>query len=48
MDGKTVIYEDVLSDTVKMDAMLKYTEGNRRVPVIVDRGKIEIGFKGKS
>jgi hypothetical protein len=43
-----VIYEDVLSDGGKMDAMLKYTEGNRRVPVIVDRGRIVIGFDGKS
>jgi len=43
-----VVYEDVLSDTGKMDAMLKYTEGNRRVPVIVDRDRIVIGFNGKS
>jgi hypothetical protein len=43
-----VIYEDVLSDAGKMVAMLKYAEGNRRVPVIVDHGMILIGFDGKS
>jgi len=43
-----VIYEDVLSDVRKMDAMRKFTGGNRRVPVIVDRDNIMIGFEGKS
>ena len=43
-----MIYEDVLSDAGKMNAMLKYAEGNRRVPVIVDRGRVVIGFDGKS
>jgi hypothetical protein len=43
-----VIYEDVLSDTGKMDAMLKFAGGSRRVPVIVDRGNVVIGFDGKS
>jgi hypothetical protein len=28
--------------------MLKYSDGRRRVPVIVDQGKVTIGFKGKT
>jgi hypothetical protein len=43
-----VIYVDVLSDSGKMSTMLKYSEGNRHVPVIVDRGRIVIGYNGKS
>jgi len=43
-----VIYVDVLSDAVKMDTMQKYAEGNRHVPVIVDRDNVVIGYNGKS
>jgi hypothetical protein len=43
-----VIYIDVLSDADKMNAMLKYSEGDRHVPVIVDRDNVVIGFNGKS
>ena len=43
-----MIYVDVLSDAGKMDTMLKYAEGNRHVPVIVDQGNVVIGFNGKS
>jgi urease accessory protein UreE len=43
-----VIYEDVLSNADKMNAMLTYAKGNRHVPVIVDQGSVVIGFNGKS
>jgi urease accessory protein UreE len=43
-----VIYVDVLSDTDDMNIMLKYAQGNRHVPVIVDQGNVVIGFNGKS
>jgi hypothetical protein len=43
-----VIYVDVLSDAGKMNTMLKYSEGDRHVPVIVDHGEVVIGFNGKS
>jgi hypothetical protein len=43
-----VIYVDVLSNADKMDTMLKCADGNRQVPVIVDRGRVVIGFNGKS
>ncbi|MBU0988327.1 MAG: hypothetical protein KKH68_13850 [Proteobacteria bacterium] len=41
-------YYDVRYDADKMAAMLKYSDGVRKVPVIVDRGKVTIGFDGKT
>jgi glutaredoxin 3 len=43
-----VEYYDVRNDADKLDKMLKYSDGRRRVPVIVDQGKVTIGFKGKT
>jgi arsenate reductase-like glutaredoxin family protein len=43
-----VEYIDVLSDAGKLDTMLKYSDGKRKVPIIVDSGEITIGFKGKA
>jgi arsenate reductase-like glutaredoxin family protein len=37
---------DVLSDHDQLDAMLKHTNGVRKVPVIVEAGKVTIGFDG--
>jgi len=31
-----------------LDAMLKYSDGSRKVPVIVEGDKITIGFNGKN
>jgi glutaredoxin 3 len=39
-------YVDVRSSRAEMDRMLGYTQGVRRVPVIVDEGKVVIGFGG--
>jgi len=39
-------YIDVRSSRSEMDRMLGYTNGVRRVPVIVDNGKVIIGFGG--
>ena len=47
-NGGDVEYIDVLSDADKLDTMLKYSNGRRKVPVIVDKGKVTIGFKGKA
>ena len=47
-EGKSVTYMDVLADTAKLDNMLKYSGGTRKVPVIVDQDDVMIGFKGKS
>jgi glutaredoxin 3 len=47
-EGKDVEYFDVLSDADKLDTMLKYSDGKRKVPVIIDQGKVTIGFDGRS
>lgn len=39
-------YFDVKSDADQLKTMLKYSEGVRKVPVIVDRDNITIGFNG--
>ena len=41
-------YFDVLSQSDKLDSMLKYSSGKRKVPVIVEEGKIIIGYNGKA
>ena len=47
-NGKDVEYIDVLSDAGKLDTMLKYSDGRRKVPIIVDKGKVIIGFNGNA
>jgi glutaredoxin 3 len=39
-------YYDVKADRLKMDEMLKYSGGQRKVPVIVEDGKVTIGYNG--
>ena len=41
-------YHDVVSDSSKLDVMLKHSDGARRVPTIVDQGEVTIGFGGKT
>jgi hypothetical protein len=36
----------VLEDDAGLERMLKLTNGGRRIPVIVDAGKISVGFNG--
>jgi len=43
-----VEYFDLLSQSDKLDTMLKYSSGKRKVPVIVEDGKILIGYDGKA
>jgi glutaredoxin len=38
----------VVSDPDKLDAMLEHSNGERQVPVIVEAGKVTIGFDGGS
>ena len=44
--GKKFDYMDVVSDPDQLDAMLKHSNGVRKVPVIVDEGEVIIGFDG--
>jgi glutaredoxin 3 len=39
-------YINVLEDEEGLRRMLKYSNGRRQVPVIVDAGKVTIGFGG--
>ncbi len=41
-------YYDVISDSRKLDTMLKHSDGARRVPVIVEGGEVTIGFDGNT
>ena len=41
-----VEYIDVKKDCAGMEQMLGYSGGHRRVPVIVDEGKVTIGWGG--
>jgi glutaredoxin len=38
----------VKADGAKLDEMLKYSKGVRKVPVIVEDGKISVGYEGGS
>ena len=44
--GREVEYYDVRQDADTMDTMLKYSDGTRKVPVIVDQDNVTIGFNG--
>jgi glutaredoxin 3 len=41
-----VEYINVLQDDDGFQRMLKYSSGRRQIPVIVDAGKVTIGFGG--
>lgn len=41
-----VEYVNVKKNAADLQRMLGYTNGQRRVPVIVDSGKVTIGFGG--
>jgi len=42
----TVIFRDVKEDAQAMAEMLRLTQGNRKVPVLVEGEAISIGFGG--
>jgi len=45
----TALFVDVLENKKSMDEMLELTDGNRRIPVIVDvDGTVTIGHNGGS
>lgn len=41
-----VEYFNVISDPRQLEKMLKHSKGARKVPVIVEAGKVTIGFDG--
>jgi len=40
------VYINVKKDPVQLARMLEFSKGQRRVPVIVEDGKVTIGFGG--
>jgi glutaredoxin len=42
----TVKFRDVKEDAQALTEMLRLTNGSRRVPVLLEGGKISIGFGG--
>jgi len=41
-----VEYHDVKKDPSRLEEMLKHSKGGRQVPLIVEKGKVTIGFGG--
>jgi arsenate reductase-like glutaredoxin family protein len=39
---------DVLDDAARLKEMLAHSKQERRIPVVVDRGQVSIGFDGGS
>jgi glutaredoxin 3 len=39
-------YINVLQDDDRLQRMLKYSNGRRQIPVLVEAGKVTIGFGG--
>ena len=46
--GKQVRYKNVVQDPKQLEAMLEYSDGKRKVPVIVEGELVTVGFKGKT
>ena len=44
--GKTIAYFNVISNPDSLKDMLKHSDGTRKVPVIVEQGKVTVGFNG--
>lgn len=46
--GKDIEYINVLANIGDLEEMLKYSNGQRRVPIIVEGENVSVGFRGKS
>ena len=44
--SKGAVYHNVKKDPAQLARMLEYSNGQRRVPVIVEDGKVTIGYGG--
>jgi glutaredoxin len=47
-EGRQFDYYNVIKEPDRLDTMLQYTKGARKVPVIVEGEKVTIGFEGKT
>ncbi|MCK5543413.1 MAG: hypothetical protein KAI40_12040 [Desulfobacterales bacterium] len=41
-------YINVIENPLKLDEMLKHSDGNRKVPVIIEGNTVTIGYNGGS
>jgi glutaredoxin len=41
-----VDYRDVVQDPKNLEEMLKFSQGVRKVPVLVEGGRSTVGFRG--
>lgn len=46
--GVKINYIDVIENPDQLEVMLKYSNGERKIPVIVNGETVTTGFKGKS
>jgi hypothetical protein len=46
--NKEFTYFDVVSNPDKLEEMLRYSGGRRKVPIIVEGESVTIGFQGKA
>jgi len=44
--GDKATYYDVKKDNARLEEMLKLSGGKRQVPIIVDTGKVKVGYGG--
>ena len=44
--GDKATYYDVKKDNARLEEMLKLSGGKRQVPLIVDAGKVRVGYGG--
>ena len=44
--GQEADYFDVKGDAAKLEEMLRYSKGQRNVPVIVEGEKVTVGYGG--
>jgi len=44
--GDRAEYFDVKSDSSKLDEMLRYSDGVRKVPIIIEGPKVTVGYGG--
>jgi len=47
-EGRPFEYYNVIKEPDRLDTMLKYSKGARKVPVIVEGRQVTIGFEGKT
>ena len=45
-DGRQVDYYNVVTEARHLETMLKYSNGTRKVPIIVEGETVTIGFEG--